>query len=100
MNTKIHYTKPSITDLEVAYASDAARNGWGPRCYDYIHKFEAGFRAFAGTRFAIATSSCTGACIWAYPRSALAAATRSSWPTSTGSRRLLPLCMWEQLPCL
>ena len=61
MNAKIHYTKPSITELEVEYATDAARNGWGPRCYDYINKFEAGFRAFAGTEFAIATSSCTGA---------------------------------------
>jgi perosamine synthetase len=61
MNTKIHYTKPSITEREVAYATDAARNGWGPHCYEYIHKFEAGFRAFAGTEFAIATSSCTGA---------------------------------------
>ncbi len=61
MTAKIHYTKPSITEREVEYATDAARNGWGPRCYDYIYKFEAGFRAFAGTEFAIATSSCTGA---------------------------------------
>ncbi len=57
----IRYTQPSITDLEVAYATDAVRNGWGAKCYDYIYRFEAGFRAFAGTRFAMATSSCTGA---------------------------------------
>ena len=25
---KILYTKPSITDLEISYASDAAQNGW------------------------------------------------------------------------
>ncbi|MGO8778329.1 MAG: DegT/DnrJ/EryC1/StrS family aminotransferase [Rhodomicrobium sp.] len=61
MSAKIHYTKPSITELEVAYATDAARNGWGPRCYDYIKRFETGFKAFAGSEFAIATSSCTGA---------------------------------------
>jgi perosamine synthetase len=36
---EIHYTKPSITDLEVAYATEAARNGWGKQCYDYIYKF-------------------------------------------------------------
>ena len=60
MNAKIHYTKPSITELEVA-TPPMQRNGWGPRCYDYIDRFEAGFRAFAGTEFAIATSSCTGA---------------------------------------
>jgi len=29
MKPRIHYTKPSITDLEVGYATDAARNGWG-----------------------------------------------------------------------
>lgn len=26
---RIYYTKPSITELEVAYATDAARHGWG-----------------------------------------------------------------------
>ncbi|MDP2787647.1 MAG: hypothetical protein Q8O79_06185 [Pseudomonadota bacterium] len=29
MKPRIHYTKPSITDLEAEYATDAARNGWG-----------------------------------------------------------------------
>jgi hypothetical protein len=27
--SRIFYTKPSITEQEVAYATDAARNGWG-----------------------------------------------------------------------
>lgn len=61
MSTRIHYTKPSITGLEVAYATDAAANGWGERCYDYIHRFEAAFRTHVASRFAIATASCTGA---------------------------------------
>jgi perosamine synthetase len=59
--SRIHYTKPSITDLEVAYATDAAATGWGERCYDYLHRFEAAFRQHLGVRHAIATSSCTGA---------------------------------------
>ena len=59
--TRIHYTKPSITDLEVAYATDAARNGWGERCYEYIGKFEKVFAQHLGVKHAIATSSCTGA---------------------------------------
>jgi perosamine synthetase len=58
---RIHYTKPSITALEVGYATDAAANGWGERCYDYIHRFEQLFREHLGVRHAIATSSGTGA---------------------------------------
>jgi perosamine synthetase len=58
---KIPYTKPSITELEVQYATDAAANGWGERCYDYIVRFEESFKAHLGVNYAIATSSCTGA---------------------------------------
>jgi perosamine synthetase len=36
MKSRIHYPKPSITELEVAYATDAARNGWGERGYKSI----------------------------------------------------------------
>lgn len=61
MTSRIHYTKPSITDMEVSYATDAARNGWGERCYEYIARFEALFRAHLRVNHAIATSSCTGA---------------------------------------
>ena len=59
--TRVYYTKPSITDLEVAYATDAARNGWGERCYEYIGRFERAFATHLGVAHAIATSSCTGA---------------------------------------
>lgn len=59
--SRVHYTLPSISELEVAYVTEAARNGWGPRCYDYLHRFEAGFREHLGVGYAIATSSCTGA---------------------------------------
>ncbi len=58
---KIHYTKPSITELEVQYVTDAATNGWGERCYEYITRFEESFRKHLGVKYAIATSSCTGA---------------------------------------
>ncbi|MBW4530016.1 MAG: DegT/DnrJ/EryC1/StrS family aminotransferase [Aphanothece saxicola GSE-SYN-MK-01-06B] len=58
---RIPYTRPSITELEVAYATDAARNGWGEHCYDYIIRFEEAFRQHLGVRHALATSSCTGA---------------------------------------
>ena len=61
MSPRILYTKPSITELELRYAADAAANGWGERCYDYIVRFEAAFRDHLGVAHAIATSSCTGA---------------------------------------
>ena len=61
MTKRIYYTKPSITELEVEYATDAARNGWGEHCYDYISRFENLFREHLGVKYAIATSSCTGA---------------------------------------
>ena len=61
MKPKIYYTKPSITELEVKYAADAAANGWGDQCYEYISRFEEGFKAHLGVKYAIATSSCTGA---------------------------------------
>ena len=61
MKSRIPYAKPSITDLETKYATDAAKNGWGEQCYAYIEQFEEAFKNFLGVRYAIATSSCTGA---------------------------------------
>lgn len=61
MKQRIYYTKPSITELEVHYATDAAANGWGDRCYEYINRFEELFKAHLDVQYAIATSSCTGA---------------------------------------
>ena len=60
-SSRIFYTKPSTTDLEVGYATDAAANGWGERCYEYIQRFEHMFKEHLGVSYAIATSSCTGA---------------------------------------
>jgi perosamine synthetase len=45
----------------VKYAADAAANGWGEHCYDYIIRFEEAFKTHLGVKHAIATSSCTGA---------------------------------------
>lgn len=61
LSEKIVITKPSITDLEIDYVNDAIRNGWGPKCYDYINRFEKEFAEYEGSSYALATSSCTGA---------------------------------------
>jgi perosamine synthetase len=60
---KIPYTKASIIELEVQYAIDAAPNGWGEHCSDYIIRFEKALKAHLGVKYAIATSSCTWACV-------------------------------------
>lgn len=61
ISRKIPYTKPSITELEIDYAADAVRNGWGEECYKYIYRFEEAFKRHLGVQYAISTSSCTGA---------------------------------------
>jgi len=61
MLTKIHYAKPSITDREVGYVTDAAANGWAEHCFDYIKKFSAALGAYLKVPYVIPTSSCTGA---------------------------------------
>ena len=59
--TDIPFAKASISSIEINYANDAIRNGWGKKCYDYINKFESNFSEYVGTNYAISTSSCTGA---------------------------------------
>jgi perosamine synthetase len=58
---KIFYTKPSITQKEIYYVNEAVKNGWGDKCYECIFQFEEKFKKYLGVKYAIATSSCTGA---------------------------------------
>lgn len=52
---------PSISQREVFYAYDAAKNGWNSQWNKYLTKFENTFAEFVGAKYAISTSSCTGA---------------------------------------
>ena len=61
MKNKIYYTKPSITETEIAKVTEAVASGWGEKCYDFLNQFENEFAKFVGVKHAIATSSCTGA---------------------------------------
>ena len=58
---KIPINKPSITSLEISYVNDAIQNGWGDSCYQYINRFETYFANYQNSKYALATSSCTGA---------------------------------------
>lgn len=52
---------PSITQKEIEYVLDAVRYGWNENWDGYLRRFEKAFAEYLGTRFALATSSCTGA---------------------------------------
>jgi perosamine synthetase len=58
---RIDLAGPSITPREASYALDAARRGWGARRSDYLERLSQTFAEAVGVRYALPTSSCTGA---------------------------------------
>jgi dTDP-4-amino-4,6-dideoxygalactose transaminase len=52
---------PSITPVERNFSSNASAFGWNAHHSDFIESFERKFAEYVGTKYAIATSSCTGA---------------------------------------
>lgn len=52
---------PSISPLEVSLVGDAVENGWNSSHSNYLNRFENEFADFVGAKYAMATSSCTGA---------------------------------------
>jgi perosamine synthetase len=52
---------PSISAKEAVYAFDAASLGWNNEWSKYLTKFEKAFAEYVGVKYALATSSCTGA---------------------------------------
>ena len=61
MIKKIPSAGPWITNKEVEYVTDAVKNGWYENWFGYIDKFENSFANYIGAKYAISTSSCTGA---------------------------------------
>jgi perosamine synthetase len=61
MKPRINYTKPSITKIERDYVKYAMENSWGPHYMHYINQFESMFAEWLGVKYAMTTSSCTGA---------------------------------------
>ena len=52
---------PSITPVERNFASKAVAFGWNAHHSDFISEFEGEFARYVGAKYAMATSSCTGA---------------------------------------
>lgn len=59
--TLISTAGPSISAKEAAYAFDAAATGWNSNWSRYLTKFEQSFASYVGAKYALATTSCTGA---------------------------------------
>lgn len=60
-NRRVLTAGPSVTERERAYVLDAAALGWNEHAGAYLERFEAEFAEYVGVRYALATSSCTGA---------------------------------------
>ncbi len=58
---RIPVTGPSITQKEIDYVTQAARDGWDENHTKYVNLFEKKFSEYIGRTYALATSSCTGA---------------------------------------
>jgi perosamine synthetase len=59
--TEILTAGPSISTREISYVNSAVSNGWNRNHSDFIAKFENTFAEFVGAKYALATSSCSGA---------------------------------------
>ena len=57
----IPYTKALITKKDIISVNTAMKKGWGKNHNLYIQMFEKNFKKKMRTKYAIATSSCTGA---------------------------------------
>ncbi len=51
---RIPVAGPWITDKEISYVTDAARNGWYGQANVYQQRFEAAFAQYLGVRHATA----------------------------------------------
>jgi perosamine synthetase len=58
---RIPIAGPWITDREVDYAADAARNAWYSRAGEYLARFEHAMAGYLGVKHAIAVPHCTAA---------------------------------------
>jgi perosamine synthetase len=58
---KILTAGPSISTRESGYVFDATVNGWNSKHSKYIEAFESEFANYVGSKYAMATSSCSGA---------------------------------------
>lgn len=59
MTEFIPISKPSISQLEIDYVTDAVKSTWVSSLGKYIDQFEEGFSAFCGSKYGVAVSNGT-----------------------------------------
>lgn len=59
MEGRIPIAGPSISQLEIGYATDAATHGWYARAGEYPKRFEEAFTQYIGVKHAVSLPSCT-----------------------------------------
>lgn len=52
---------PLVTHYENIFCHDAVNNGWNKEWSKYLDTFESSFSEYIGSKYALSTSSCTGA---------------------------------------
>lgn len=57
----ISYTDAKIEKNDINTIIKAAKDGWGQKHYEYVKNFEKKFSSLIGSKYSLATSSCTGA---------------------------------------
>ena len=61
MNVPIPVAGPWVTDREVEYVTEAARNAWFSNHYEFNRRFEEAFAAYIGVKYAVSLPHCTAA---------------------------------------
>lgn len=61
MKKQILVSGPSITEKEISYVARAAKTAWDEGAYKFVSEFEKRFAKYVHVKYALATSSCTGA---------------------------------------
>jgi perosamine synthetase len=61
VSERIPIAGPWITDKEIAYAAEAAADGWYERAGFYVQRFEEAFAKYLGVKHATAVPHCTSA---------------------------------------
>jgi len=61
VSERIPIAGPWVTDKEVAYATEAAAEGWYERAGFYVQRFEEAFAKYLGVQHAMAVPHCTSA---------------------------------------